>query len=81
MYEGMVGEIKLFAGNYVPFPSNWAACDGKMMPIENNTMLFSVIGTSFGGNGHTTFALPKLTPPSEDLRYVICVDGIYPSRG
>ncbi len=54
----MLGEIKLFAGSYDPV--GWAACDGRLLPISSNTALFSVLGTSYGGDGRTTFALPDL---------------------
>ena len=54
-----VGEIKLFAGNYAPF--NWAFCDGQLLPVNvANDALFTIIGTTYGGNGVTNFALPDL---------------------
>src|SRR5438067_3503009 len=48
----------MFAGNFAP--KNWAFCAGQILPIAQNTALFSLIGTTFGGNGQTTFALPDL---------------------
>ncbi|NBA88064.1 phage tail protein [Emticicia sp. CRIBPO] len=56
--ENYIGEIKLFAGNYAPV--NWAFCDGSLQSIAENTALFSLLGTTYGGDGVTTFALPDL---------------------
>ncbi len=56
--EGMIGEVRGFAGNFAP--RAWAFCDGQLLPISSNTALFSIIGTIYGGDGRTTFALPDL---------------------
>jgi microcystin-dependent protein len=56
--EGTIGEIRLFAGNFAP--RNWAFCQGQLLSIAQNTALFSILGTTYGGNGQTTFALPNL---------------------
>lgn len=56
--EGTIGEIRLFAGNFAP--RNWALCQGQILSISQNTALFSILGTTYGGNGQTTFALPDL---------------------
>lgn len=56
--EGTIGEIRLFAGNFAP--RNWAFCQGQILSIAQNTALFSILGTTYGGNGQTTFALPDL---------------------
>ncbi len=53
-----LGEIKMFAGNFAPV--GWAFCDGSLLQISQNTALFSLLGTTYGGNGTTTFALPDL---------------------
>jgi microcystin-dependent protein len=53
-----IGEIRMFAGNYAP--DGWAICNGQLLSISANSALFSVIGTNYGGNGTTTFALPDL---------------------
>lgn len=53
-----IGEIKMFAGNFAP--QGYAFCDGQLLPIAQNTALFSLIGTIYGGDGQTTFALPDL---------------------
>ena len=58
MANPYVGEIRMFAGNFAP--RNWALCDGQLMAISQNTALFSLLGTQFGGDGRTTFALPNL---------------------
>jgi microcystin-dependent protein len=56
--EGYIAEIRMFAGNFAP--RGWAFCAGQILPIAQNTALFSLLGTTFGGNGQTTFALPDL---------------------
>lgn len=56
--DPFVGEISLFPFNFAP--RDWAWCDGQLLPISQNTALFSLLGTSYGGNGKTTFALPNL---------------------
>lgn len=56
--EPYLGEISLFAGNFAP--RGWAFCNGQLLAISQNTALFSILGTTYGGNGQTTFALPDL---------------------
>ena len=56
--EGYIAEIRLFAGNFAP--RGWAFCQGQILSITQNTALFSLLGTTYGGNGQTTFALPDL---------------------
>jgi microcystin-dependent protein len=58
MSDPFIGEIKLFAGNFAPH--GWAFCDGQIMQISSNSALFSILGTKYGGDGKTTFALPNL---------------------
>ncbi|TFB14678.1 phage tail protein [Filobacillus milosensis] len=53
-----IGEIRIFSGKFEP--KNWAFCNGQLLPISQNTTLFSIIGTTYGGDGKTTFALPDL---------------------
>lgn len=53
-----MGIIKLFGGNFAP--KNWAFCNGQLIAISSNTALFSILGTTYGGDGRTTFALPDL---------------------
>jgi microcystin-dependent protein len=54
--EGYYAEIRMFASNFAP--RNWAFCQGQLLSIASNTALFSLLGTTYGGNGQTTFALP-----------------------
>ena len=54
--QPMVGEIRMFAGNYPP--NGWAFCDGSLISISENDVLFTLIGTTYGGDGQNTFALP-----------------------
>ena len=56
--DSFLGEVKIFAGNFTP--RDWAPCDGRLIPISQNTALFSLLGTTYGGNGRTNFALPDL---------------------
>lgn len=56
--EEYLATIKIFAGNFAP--KGWAFCNGQILPISQNTALFSLLGTTYGGNGVTTFALPDL---------------------
>ena len=58
MSEPFIAEIRIFAGNFAP--RGWAFCDGQLLPIAQNTALFSLIGTTYGGDGRTTTALPNL---------------------
>src|SRR5205085_10617792 len=58
MAEPYVGEIRCFGFNFAP--QSWAFCNGQLMSIANNTVLFSVIGTTYGGDGITTCGLPNL---------------------
>jgi microcystin-dependent protein len=53
-----VGEIRMFAGNFQP--AGWAFCDGRLLPISENDILFNLIGTTYGGDGQNTFGLPDL---------------------
>jgi microcystin-dependent protein len=59
MTDPFLAEIRAFAGNYAP--SGWALCNGQLMPISQNTALFSLLGTTYGGDGRVTFGLPDLT--------------------
>jgi microcystin-dependent protein len=58
MSEPFVAEIRIFAGNFAP--RGWAFCNGQLLPVSQNTALFSLIGTTYGGDGRTTTALPNL---------------------
>jgi microcystin-dependent protein len=129
--ECMIGEIKMFAGNFAP--RGWSFCEGELLPVRANMALFSVLGTTYGGDGRTNFALPDLRgrvsvhpgkgpglsmsyrlgqksgqeiirgeakatspgnstiyalnmadadnrQPSLTINYIICIEGIFPSR-
>ncbi|MCA9715070.1 MAG: tail fiber protein, partial [Myxococcales bacterium] len=56
--EPFIGQIVMFGGNFAP--RGWALCDGQLLPISQYSALFSILGTTYGGNGQTTFALPDL---------------------
>ncbi len=58
MAEPFIGQITMFAGNFAP--RAWAFCDGQLLAISSNSALFSILGTTYGGDGRTTFALPDL---------------------
>jgi microcystin-dependent protein len=58
MSNPFVAEIRIFAGNFAP--TGWALCNGQLMPISQNTALFSLLGTTYGGDGRSNFALPNL---------------------
>ncbi|WP_019636984.1 phage tail protein [Paenibacillus fonticola] len=59
MADAYTGEIRIFAGDFPP--RGWALCNGQLLPIAQNTALYSVLGVQYGGDGKTTFALPNLT--------------------
>ena len=56
--DGFVGEVKMFAGNFAP--RGWALCEGQLLAVSSNPALFSILGTTYGGDGRTTFALPDM---------------------
>lgn len=76
--EPMIGEITLVAFDFAP--RGYMDADGATLPINQNTPLFSLYGTMYGGDGKTTFALPKMDPPLVGLKYVVAVHGSYPMR-
>ncbi|KWV46308.1 hypothetical protein AS156_21650 [Bradyrhizobium macuxiense] len=57
MSDPFLAEIRIFAGPFAPL--NWASCDGQLMPISQNTALFALLGTMYGGNGTSTYQLPN----------------------
>jgi microcystin-dependent protein len=87
--DEILGSISTFAGNFAP--RGYADCSGQILQINPNTALFSVLGTTYGGDGRSTFALPDLRPTKDGVkvdwsqlglpRQVICIQGVYPSRG
>ena len=58
MAQPYVGEIRMFAGNFAP--AGWMFCEGQLLPVSENETLFNLIGTTYGGDGQSTFALPDL---------------------
>ena len=58
MSQPYIGEIRIFAGNFAP--NGWLFCDGSLLPISEYETLFNLIGTTYGGDGQSTFALPDL---------------------
>ncbi len=76
----VLGQIQLFAFHFAM--EGWMVCDGRSLPISQNQALFSLLGTTYGGDGHSTFCLPNLknTAPLSGLEYYIAVQGIYPMR-
>jgi microcystin-dependent protein len=81
--DPFLGEINTFAFNFCPV--GWAALNGQLLPINQNTALFSLLGTTYGGDGRTTFALPTGKPvftltPGAPVIHCIALVGIFPSR-
>lgn len=76
--DPFIGEIRVFCGNFAPH--GWALCDGQILSIAQNTALFALLGTTYGGNGQTTFALPDLrgrVPLHQGFNHVMGqVDGV-----
>ena len=74
-----MGEIAMFGFNFAP--TGWLPCGGQILSIAQNQALFSLLGTQYGGDGRTTFALPKMAVPnSQGQGYYISTDGMYPTR-
>jgi microcystin-dependent protein len=75
-----LGQIVCFPYTFAPL--GWMLCNGATLQIQQNTALFTLIGTKFGGNGTTTFCIPNLqgAEPQPGSGYYICVSGIYPAR-
>jgi len=75
----VLGEVRRFAFGYAP--AGWAPCNGALVAIAENMPLFSLLGTTYGGDGYTNFGLPKIASPDKDgLHACVALDGIYPSR-
>ena len=77
-----LGEIETFAFNFCP--TGWAALNGQLLPINTNTALFALLGTTYGGDGKTNFALPTAKPiftaTGASLQQCIALQGIFPPR-
>jgi hypothetical protein len=75
-----LGQVVSFPYNFAP--SGWVACTGRLLPISQFTALFSLIGTTYGGDGKTDFMLPNLPPRGPNGPwYCIAIEGAYPPRG
>jgi microcystin-dependent protein len=76
MAQPYVGEIRMFAGNFAP--AGWMFCEGQLLPISENETLFQLIGTTYGGDGESTFALPGLrgrTPIHQGSGFILAESG------
>ena len=77
--EPLLGSLLLVPYNFAP--AGWAFCDGALQQINSNNALFALIGTTFGGDGKTTFGLPKMKGPVEGTKWIICVtNGVFPNH-
>ena len=74
-----VGQIEIFAFEFAP--SGWMVCNGQLLSIQEFPALFQLIGTTYGGDGQTTFALPKLAPIApQGPSYFIAIAGVFPKQ-
>ena len=75
-----IGQIQLFPYDFAP--QGWAFCEGQLLAISQNTALFSLLGTNYGGDGKQTFGLPNLKSngPHPHMHYCIALTGIFPAR-
>lgn len=78
--EAFFGEIRLVGFNFAP--QGWAECKGQILDIDQNMELFSLLGTTYGGDGRRNFGLPDLREhsPVPGSRFIIATQGIYPAR-
>ena len=78
MQDPWVGEIAVVSFGFAPV--GWAMCNGQLLQISQNTALFSLIGTTYGGDWQTTFALPNLRGLApNNMTYTICDQGVFPT--
>jgi microcystin-dependent protein len=78
-----VGEVGMFGYNLSSTFSTWAMCDGRLLPLDENELLYVTIGTAFGGDGKTSFALPDLramVSPFKPLTFCISQAGEFPQK-
>ncbi len=80
MDEAFIGSIMLFPYDFSP--RGWLPCEGQILPIGNYQALFSLLGTKFGGDGRSSFALPDLKDksPAPSMKYYMAIEGLYPTR-
>lgn len=75
--DPFIGEVRWFAFNLAP--QGWAPCNGALLSISENQVLFALIGTTFGGDGRTTYALPTVAA-QDGLNPFIALQGVFPQR-
>lgn len=81
--DPLLGQLILLPYSIGYALNGWLICDGRLLSIQQNTALFSLLGTRFGGDGRVNFALPKLDPVhsgSQLIYYYIATEGTYPQR-
>ena len=81
MSDAYLGEVRAMPYGFAP--QGWAPCQGQLVPLSANTALFSLLGTTYGGDGRSTFALPTLAPlegKCGTLQYCIAIQGTFPQR-
>jgi len=76
--ECLIGQVQVFAFNFAP--RGWVPCHGQLLPISENSALFALVGTTYGGDGRSTFAVPKLADLAPGLGYYIASQGSFPAR-
>lgn len=76
--EYYLGQIIMFPYGFAP--RGFAKCDGRVVALNQNEALFALLGNKFGGDGRSTFALPKMKDPFEGVSYYICLQGLFPPR-
>jgi len=77
--EPFLGQIQAFAFSFAP--QGWLPCNGQLLPIQQNTALYQLLGTLYGGDGQNTFALPKLAPIApQGPSYFIAMEGVFPQQ-
>jgi microcystin-dependent protein len=71
--------IKLFSGPFIP--RGYMECNGQLLSVHSYQAVYALLSNTYGGNiQDMTFGLPKLTPPDEHMKYIICVEGVFPDR-
>ena len=78
MESPFIGEIACVAFDFAP--PNWFPCDGRLLPIAQYQVLFALIGTRYGGDGKTNFAIPKMPSAAGAPIYLIAAMGLFPQR-
>ena len=77
MEEELIGAIKLFAGGYAP--QGYVECNGQLLNIRENEALYVLLQDRYGATPNL-FAVPKMTPPMDGMKYIIAIRGIWPAR-